>query len=310
MVHTDGNKEKDKTYLVCCTAVHTKIIPNYSEPIMKNRKEKSGGGVAIYVKNIPFKAFDIDFKNCELEACGITVFLRNEKLTIINLYDPDFQSFRVNDFENLLNQLNTKNYIITGDFNAHDPLWDKSTRDTKGKDLLNLNSYNLTILNDGTPTKTDFATAPDLTLATPEMSPHTTWNPINQSCGSDHLPILITLGVRYNATGTSNVSRWKLNKADWGLFKTLCEKNINMLSPQKDISTLSTNFTNQLMEICEKTIPKSKTGPKKKLRPPWWNQTCTNAIRSREKARKNTWETRPKKIRISIINLRLMLEKP
>ena len=32
--------------------------------------------------------------------------------------------------------------------------------------------------------------APDLTLATPEMSPHTTWNPIKQSCGSDHLPIL------------------------------------------------------------------------------------------------------------------------
>ena len=78
---------------------------------------------------------------------------------------------------------------------------------------------------------------------------------------------------------------------------------------QDDISTLSINFTNQLMKICEITIPKSKSGPKKKLHPPWWNQTCTNAIRTREKARKNTWVTRPKKIRISRINLRLMLEK-
>ena len=59
-----------------------------------------------------------------------------------------------------------------------------------------------------------------------------------------------------------------------------------MLSPQEDISKLSTNFTNQLMKICEKITPKSKSGPKKKLRPPWWNQTCTNAIRTREKARK------------------------
>ena len=83
----------------------------------------------------------------------------------------------------------------------------------------------------------DFATAPDLTLATTEMSPHTTWNPINQSCGSEHLPILISLGVKYSATG-------KLNKADWGLFKTLCEKNINILSLQEDISTLSIKFTN------------------------------------------------------------------
>ena len=141
------------------------------------------------------------------------------------------------------------------------------------------------------------------------MSPHTTWNPINQSCGSEHLPILISLGVKYSATGTSNKSRWKLNKADWGLFKTLCEKNINILSLQDDISTLSINFTNQLMKICEITIPKSKSGPKKKLHPPWWNQTCTNAIRTREKARKNTWVTRPKKIRISRINIRLMLEK-
>ena len=59
-----------------------------------------------------------------------------------------------------------------------------------------------------------------------------------------------------------------------------------MHSLQEDISTLSINFTNQLMKICEITIPKSKSGPKKKLRPPWWNQTCTNAIRTREKARK------------------------
>ena len=66
--------------------------------------------------------------------------------------------------------------------------------DAKGKDLSKLiNNYNLTILNDGTPTMADFATAPDLTLATTEMSPHTTWNPINQSCGSEHLPILISL---------------------------------------------------------------------------------------------------------------------
>ena len=174
--------------------------------------------------------------------------------------------------------------------------------DAKGKDLSKLiNNYNLTILNDGTPTMADFATAPDLTLATTEMSPHTTWNPINQSCGSEHLPILISLGVKYSATGTSNKFRWKLNKADWGLFKTLCEKNINILSLQDDISTLSINFTNQLMNICEITIPKSKSGPKKKLHPPWWNQTCTNAIRTREKASKKTWVTRPKKMRISMV---------
>ena len=61
----------------------------------------------------------------------------------------------------------------------------------------------------------------------------------------------VSLGVKYSATGTSNKSRWKLNKADWGLFKTLCEKNINILSLQDDISTLSINFTNQLMKICE-----------------------------------------------------------
>ena len=60
------------------------------------------------------------------------------------------------------------------------------------------------------------------------------------------LGILISLGVKYSAMGTSNKSRWKLNKADWGLFKTLCEKNINILSLQEDISTLSINFTNQL----------------------------------------------------------------
>ena len=83
-----------------------------------------------------------------------------------------------------------------------------------------------------------------------------------------------------------------------------------MLYLQEDISTLSINFTNHLMKICEITIPKSKSGPKKKLRPPWWNQTCTNAIRTKEKAQKKylghmTQENKDK----YKINLRLMLEK-
>ena len=75
-----------------------------------------------------------------------------------------------------------------------------------------------------------------------------------------------------------------------------------MLSLQEDIATLSINFTNQLMEICEITIPKSKSGPKKKLR---------NTIRNREKARKyldhKTQENKDKYNQLKI-NAREMLK--
>ena len=114
---------------------------------------------------------------------------------------------------------------------------------------------------------------------------------LQQTCGSDHLPIIIKLGVRYNTTGSSGIPRWKLGKADWDKFKTLCSTKLKLNKDAESINEIASDFTKILQNICEETIPKTK--PKcSKIKPPWRNQDCAIAIKKREKARKKYLRTR------------------
>ena len=188
------------------------------------------------------------------------------------------------DYEKIIDQISTKNYILLGDVNAHDRLWGP-TQDTKGKNLTDLIfKYDLTILNDGNPTMTEHNTKPDITLATPNLGITSEWHTLDNSCGSDHLPIISQYQVRYNATGTAVPAKWILDKADWDLYKKLCSEQLK-INEKDTTKSINEKFTKCLQDISDKTIPKSNP-LKKKLKPPWWNEKCTQAIKSREKARK------------------------
>ena len=114
---------------------------------------------------------------------------------------------------------------------------------------------------------------------------------LQQTCGSDHLPIIIKLSVSYNTTGSSGIPKWKLGKADWDKFKTLCSSKLKLNKDAESINEIASDFTKILQNICEETIPKTK--PKcSKIKPPWWNQDCAVAIKKREKARKKYLRTR------------------
>ena len=83
--------------------------------------------------------------------------------------------------------------------------------------------------------------------------------------------------------GTSTRSKWKLDKADWGLYKILC-KNIN-INPLNNIDEVAEEFANDIQNICKLTVPKTSNKPRK-IRPPWWNDECMQALTDRNQARK------------------------
>ena len=111
----------------------------------------------------------------------------------------------------------------------------------------------------------DYDTTPDITIMTPDIGAKSSWRILNDPCTSGHLPILITIEIKYEKMGTSVRPKWKLDKADWEQYKTLSEsKSIN---PLNNIEEVAEEFTNSIQNICQSTISKTSNKPRK-IRPP------------------------------------------
>ena len=85
------------------------------------------------------------------------------------------------------------------------------------------------------------------------------WKVHNDLCGSYHFPILLNnIGPDLDEP----VSRWKLNKANWAQFQTLCTTRLLEDTVRKaDVPVES--FASFLIDIAEETVPKTSTKSKK-----------------------------------------------
>ena len=78
-----------------------------------------------------------------------------------------------------------------------------------------------------------------------------------------------------------HIPKWKLNRANWDLFNTLCT---GKLVPEnfKDSSDPIADCTSSLIEISKECIPQTSTNPTKSN--PWYNDDCKEAIKQRKQA--------------------------
>ena len=93
---------------------------------------------------------------------------------------------------------------------------------------------------------------------------------------SDHFPIIID----QNTFSTEDHNpKWKLNRANWDLFNTLCT---GKLVPEnfKESPDPMADFTSSLIEISKECIP--PTNPTKSNL--WYNDDCKEAIKQRKQA--------------------------
>ena len=77
--------------------------------------------------------------------------------------------------------------------------------------------------------------------------------------------------------------RWKFKQADWTTFKALCSTHLNKHTFKSDDPI--TDFSSTLLEIAEKTIPKSSVSSKP--RKPWFDNDCKQAISEPKKAERS-----------------------
>ena len=184
--------------------------------------------------------------------------------------------------EHLIQQL-PKPFIIMGDFNSHSYMWGCRDTDQKGRiieDVINRNNlllYNnktYTYLHPGTGTYS----AIDLTLADASIFLDYSWKVHNDTCGSDHFPIILeNSGPELD----DKIPRWNLRRAKWDEFKNSCILKLNSDTNNTDDDNI-TYFSKTLISIAEESIP--KTSSNKKYNKPWFDDDCKAAIRSRKAA--------------------------
>ena len=214
----------------------TPQIPTYSA-IRTDRANGKGGGLLTYIKhNITFSDTKIpNFINpINTELQIIQLHITHKKIyTIANIYipprnttSPDHATCDADITSCIQYITNLPNSIISGDINAHSPIWHSHTTDHRGDLIADLlgNSDHIT-QNTNTHTRLPFAanqrpTSPDITSITTNLYNRTHWETLN-ALNSDHLPILTTINTRTNFRLQQNRQTYtNYNKANWQNFTT------------------------------------------------------------------------------------------
>lgn len=154
-------------------------------------QHRAKGGVAIFIKENCQHTF-IPLQS-QLQAVAIQIDYPF-KLTICNLYLLDF-TWNIQDLRNLMKQL-PKPYMVTGDFNAHNPIWGSNYASPQGRIIQKLiEELNLILLNTGESTyinsRSNTFSAIDLTLCSPQTGHMFSWQTLSDHLFTDHYPIRI-----------------------------------------------------------------------------------------------------------------------
>ena len=218
----------------------------------------------------------------DLEAVAIRINI-SKPITICNIYITPEERLNRQQLNNLISQL-PRPYIIVGDFNARSPVWGDTLVNAHGgvvEDILH--TTNVCILNTGAHThlhkQTGITTAIDLALASPETMPEVEWNVEQDTFGSNHFPCLINFNQGVVGNNIHSI-RFKLNQANWNLFKQMTYIDENIYINIGDIDEVVDIFYNLINSAADVSIPTTSGHTRNPV--PWWNDTCKRTHKHRK----------------------------
>jgi len=240
---------------------------------------RAHGGVAVfYHDSVP--AMEVSITS-EIQAVAVRVQL-HKLITICSVYSSRSHNISVRLLDDLYSQL-PKPVIIMGDFNGYNHLWGSQSTDARGRDIeAFINSKNLTILNDGSPTRVSSMTktAIDLTLTSPELAADIQWRVDASPGDSDHCPI--SLEILSETAVEEPMRRMNFRRADWGLF-TASEawENIEQINASTTTQELLDDLYSRIdtaSDVAIPTVTVSRFFPK-----PWWSARLKQSRDRRER---------------------------
>ena len=117
-----------------------------------------------------------------------------------------------------------------------------------------------------------------MTLADASTFLDYSWKVHDDTCGSDHFPIILE---NSDPELDDKIPRWNLRRAKWDEFKNSCILKLKS-DANNTVDDNITYFSKTLISIAEESIP--KTSSNKKHNKSWFNDDCKTAIRSRKAA--------------------------
>ena len=239
------------------------------------------GGVAlIHRKDLNAESINL---TTNLQATAIK-FKIIDNITVCSIYLPPNTDISRQDITNLLNEL-PKPFILTGDLNAHSPLWGNNTYNAKGRIIEDIitNNSNYSILNNGSPTyyniDTGWTSAIDLSICTSSLLSSLTWSVDSNLYNSDHFPTLTHLSSLNKRTKLTK-QKFKEDIADWELYAR--EVDLTNISISDDIDLSSKLITDEIYRAASCTIPKTSNNIKHPP-VPWWNPAIKKFIKNKRK---------------------------
>lgn len=251
--------------------------------------ESACGGTTLLIKNnTASKEFHLTNTNIQANAVTIKIAdFYHTPITICSIYIPPHQNISVDELTQLFQQLPPP-YIVTGDFNAHNPLWGSTTTNNRGN-VINkfLSEFDTVLLNTGQPTHINISngnlSSIDLTFSSPSIAHLLQWQTQDDLYFSDHFPIMVSLQNRNQALQINKIPTWIISKANWKKF----QQDFSFTTPQSnDTDSVVNSFTNAVLSAAQNSIPKSAD----KISPryvPWWCPEIKKAITLRKKSLRN-----------------------
>ena len=163
-----------------------------------------------------------------MQAVVISATL-HKTITVCSVYIPSNEEPKELELNNFIEQL-PKPFVIMGDFNSHNEIWVSKKTDKKGEVIESLlNRHQLCMYNNKSNTYLHPASgtysAIDLSICDPSLFLDYNWKVHDDTCGSDHFPILFE-----NTTDelSKRTPSWNLGKTNWDGFKTSCLAQLNL----------------------------------------------------------------------------------
>ncbi|XP_049855809.1 uncharacterized protein LOC126336312 [Schistocerca gregaria] len=201
-----------------------------------------------------------------LEVVAVRVWMP-QAVNVYSLYLPPDVDVPQHVLAALIAQLPT-HFVLLGDLNAHNPLWDGTVATGRGSTVEHvLAQFDLFLLNDSPFTHFSVAhgtyPAIDLSICSASLLPSVQWSVHDDLCGSDHFLICLSLPQHLSSR---RPCRWAMNKADWDLFSSIA--TFEPLSTDA-IDAVVHSVAIGIITAAESAIPCSSGTPRWRTVPRW-----------------------------------------
>ncbi|KAL7304799.1 hypothetical protein TKK_0003023 [Trichogramma kaykai] len=279
------------------TSEHNLNIPGF-RTLRKDRTHSrgGGGGIVVWVRGcLAFEEIAFDVPNSVAELCGLRLTSCKPKVEIIICYRPPSYTTSSKDWEDIVRCVDARRpALLMGDFNAHNTSWNCEHSDNNGLLLEQACSTQGLILQNFDTTsfrnlRRNYRSNIDLIFTTAEIDQRTSTEACDDSWGSDHHPIFITITTE-NHCHLQRSHRINSTRTRWDGVLARLEEEYRCFFTEEFVSASPDAKFNFFFDIVASAIqaftPKKRQVAKCRHNNPvpWWDAECDRAKRVRQAA--------------------------